>query len=199
MAKVQLPLLSGSATGQFGKAIAYYRCKNIQTGRAYTIPTRPGTPAQKAQTTLYEKAVEAWHHWGHSYPDQAAFKTWGGIHGYPYSGYSTWLAVWMESYKAGNDWAYLGYFEVPFKTPTKINVNISGYLTTPTPTLYWGTSKYDIHRPVPMTLLLPQRWWAVIPGLRPYSKYYFRIEAGTKWTNFGHTGIYFLRTLPKPP
>ena len=190
MAKVQLPLLSGSATGQFGKAIAYYRCKNIQTGRKYTIPTRPNTPAQKAQTALFRLAVEAYHQWDHSPADLIAFSRLTNVLYPKPPGYNTWLSCWMESYKKGNAWTFLGHFERLWPPPAPFIFTIKGPVDTPIPTLHWGRIPSALTDSRAMIPGAPGVWSCPVSGISPAAYYFFQVKAGTPWVNYGYTGVY---------
>lgn len=188
-----------AAAGSFGKAIAFYGCKNIQSVRKYTIPSRPNTPLQQQQTSFMTQAVRLWQNWPHSKRDEWAWGLWGAKRDYRGVDYSIMISQLYDSVKNGNLWSYLGMFDVVYKSSTQLIVIIQGTPATPTPTLCWSRNSAWQTSRVVMSPYAPNAWFHELYGLNPKQLYYFRFEAGTKWVDWGETGVYYERTSPTPP
>jgi hypothetical protein len=96
----------------------------------------------------------------------------------------------MDSYQRGNTWTFLGHFE---RTPLFLEpftFSLNGPVDTPVPTLHWGRLPSLLTGSVTMNQIAPGKWQGTVPGLRPLLYYFFKVDAGTKWTNYGYTGVY---------
>jgi hypothetical protein len=61
MAKVVMPLLGISASGQFGKTAVFFPWKGLNCARMYVIPANPQTDGQQAQRAKMTSANDDFH------------------------------------------------------------------------------------------------------------------------------------------
>src|SRR5579862_2178766 len=61
MAKLNAPLMSLGASGEFGKEIVYSHWKGINYARELVIPMNPNSAAQQVIRGYFTASVDAWH------------------------------------------------------------------------------------------------------------------------------------------
>ena len=95
------------ASGPFGKAIAYYTCKNQQTARK-GIASRPNAdPAHRAQQIIFANASDAWHEGPYTAKDQKAWTYFNLRAGGGPSGYNYFVSEFSRHARKGQTWVFL--------------------------------------------------------------------------------------------
>ena len=94
MAKVNAPLLSISASGQFAKAIVYASWKGINYAREYFVPSNPQSAAQVVIRGYFSSAVTAWK--GATQVIKDAWTKYASDNGLQMSGYNLFVQKYVD-------------------------------------------------------------------------------------------------------
>ncbi|MGQ9847534.1 MAG: hypothetical protein ACUVQP_08560 [Bacteroidales bacterium] len=192
MAKVNMPLLGISATGQLGKSLVYFNWKGLNVVRRYIIPTNPRSGLQQTQRGYFSDAIEAFHNANFTVEDRQAWNTLASLSPSPMSGFNAFIQGYISALISEMSFTILRNMNISNRTSSSatITFNIGSDKNSK---LFWGTSKTFMSNQVTGSFSSGVVTFN-LTDLPPSSNIYFRVF-NTATGEAGFTGIYSFRTL----
>ena len=94
MAKVQNPLFSVSATGQFMKTVVYAVWRGVAYARGYFIPTNANTANQQVIRDYFSTAVGAWQ--AETEPNKTLWTNYANTNSLSMSGFNLYVGEYIK-------------------------------------------------------------------------------------------------------
>lgn len=192
MAKVKMPLMSASASGQVAKSLVYFSWKGLDVVRSYVIPANPNTSSQQTQRGYFSNAVELFHDTEFQDVDRSALNLAASVEKNAMSGFNWFIKKVVEALKLGNTFNPLYNADISSITKNSATVKIDCEANK-TAKLYWGTTKTFLPNEVSGTYGTGT-WEFSLTDLPSNSLIYFKVK-NTADDESGITGIYYFKTL----
>ena len=192
MAKVNLPLMSASASGKIAKSLVYFNWKGLDVVRSYVIPSNPRTTSQLTQRGYFSDAVDMFHDTSFTDLDRSAFNLAATASKIVMSGFNWFMQQVVDALRAANTFHPLYQCSMSNITKNSATVTIKCGVDK-TAKLYWGTSKNFLPNVVSGTFS-NYTWTFSLSSLPSDSYIYFYVK-NTATGESGISGVYYFKTL----
>jgi len=192
MAKVNLPLMSVSASGKIAKSLVYFNWKGLDVVRSYVIPSNPQTTSQMTQRGYFSDAVDLFHTTSFTDLDRSALNLAATASKIVMSGFNWFMQHVVVAFRAGFSFHPLYQCSISSITKNSATVTIKCSIDK-TAKLYWGTSKNFL--PNVVTGNYASNTWTFSLSSLPSDTYIYFYVKNTATGEGGISGVYYFKTL----
>ena len=192
MAKVNLPLMSASASGKIAKSLVYFNWKGIDVVRSYVIPSNPKTTSQMVQRGYFSNSVDLFHNTSFTDLDRSAFNLAATASKIVMSGFNWFMQQVVHAYRAGKSFNPLYQCSISNITKNSATVTIK-CSSDKTAKLYWGTSKNFLPNLISGSYV--SNTWTFSLSSLPSDTYIYFYVKNTATGEGGISGVYYFKTL----